>query len=128
MSIKEMKNLYDKAHTAGMKALHSAVPTPMVVGEETFPFSGEIDLTKRLYHLPEGPCGFAWINIKPGNSRFARFLKENELARPDSYYGGVTVWVRYGDQSIELKEAYAGAFAKVLQEAGVRAYAQSRLD
>jgi len=75
-----------------------------------------------------GCCGFAWVNIKPGTSKFARFLKENGIARKDSYFGGVSVWVSVGGQSIDKKEAYAGAYADVLQANGIRAFAMSRMD
>lgn len=73
-------------------------------------------------------CGFAWVNIKPGTSRFARWLKKKNYARTDSYYGGVTYWVATRTQCVMKKESYARAMAKVLTDAGFRAYAQSRLD
>ena len=128
MSPSEMKALYEKAHEAGMEALGATRPTPMIVGSEKGFMSGKLDTSKPLYHVAEGPCGFAWVNIKPGNSRFARYLKERNLARRDSYYGGVSVWVREGGQSVERKSAYAYAFARVLGNAGINAYANSRMD
>lgn len=75
-----------------------------------------------------GACGFAWVNIKPGNSRFAKWLKANKYARSDDYCGGVTIWISVGGQSIDLKETYAIAMAKVFKDAGFNAYAASRLD
>jgi hypothetical protein len=74
-------------------------------------------------------CGFAWVNIKPGNSAFANWLKMKKIARRDEYYGGVTVWVSDYNQSMERKMAYAGAFARTLEAAGLkRVYAMSRMD
>ena len=46
----------------------------------------------------------------------------------DNYQGGLIVWVTVGNQSMQKKEAYAQAMAKVLQEGGINAYADSRLD
>jgi len=80
------------------------------------------------YIVNEGVCGFAWINIKPGTSRFAKYLKAKEIARKDSYYGGVSIWVHYFGQSYERKMAYARAFATVLQQHDIKAQAMGRLD
>lgn len=74
------------------------------------------------------PCGFAWVNIKPGTSRFARQLKELGLAYSDSYYGGVTIWIGGYDQIMTLKEMHAEAMAKVLRAEGINAVAMSRMD
>jgi hypothetical protein len=100
----------------------------MVVGTPTTPFGNDIDYEQKTYVVPGGVCGFAWISVRPGNSKFANWLKKNELGRRDSYEGGVKVWVSEFGQSMELKEAYAYAFAAVLQEEGLRAYAGSRMD
>ena len=122
------KEIYAEAHFAGMNALTSANPSPMVVGSPSTPLGNDIDPSKPTYFVAEGPCGFAWVNVKPGNSKFAKWLKSNGLGRPDSYYGGVTVWVREGGQSAARKEAYAYAFANILNNYGIKAYANSRLD
>ena len=70
----------------------------------------------------------AWINVKPGNSRFANFLKAQKIARPDKYEGGVIIWVSAGGQSYQLKKAYAAAYAGVLREHGINANSNSRMD
>lgn len=75
-------------------------------------------------------CGFAWVNIKPGTSKVAKYLKDMWGARR-SYHGGIDVWNPGGlnVQNIDIKEDGAQAFAKVLREQlGVTAYASSRLD
>ena len=76
----------------------------------------------------QGLCGFASINVKPSSSKLGSWLKANGLARKDSYLGGLTIRVGAFGQCFEQKESYAYAFAKVLQENGIRAYADSRLD
>jgi hypothetical protein len=72
-------------------------------------------------------CGFAWINF-PANTAFGRYCAKNDIGRKDSYYGGRTIWVHQGNQSITRKEAYAHAYTEVLREAGVKARVGSRLD
>lgn len=120
--------LYAKADDAGRAAVEKTEVIPMIVGHETSLFSGVIDYTREVYHVADGVCGFAWVNIKPGNSKFANWLKKNKLARADSYYGGVTMWVSEYNQSMQKKQAYASAFAGVLSEAGIKAYSDSRMD
>lgn len=115
-----------KAREAGEAALAAATPTPMIVEQRIDPLDDESRVTKQWY-VPQGACGFAWVTIRPGNSSFAIWAKNNLGARK-AYRGGVEIWVHQGDQSVELKEAYARAFAQVLREAGIKAYAQSRLD
>ncbi len=74
-------------------------------------------------------CGFAWVDVRPGNSRIANYLKKNHGARK-SYKGGITVWAPGGgfSQSMDVNEQGAYAFAKVLRDAGFNAYADSRAD
>lgn len=74
-------------------------------------------------------CGFAWVNIKPGNCQIANYLKKNELGRT-SYSGGVDVWnpSNHTTQSMDVKEVGAEAFAAVLQKFGFKAHMESRAD
>jgi len=126
----EFESLYAAADAAGMEAVAGARVVPMVVGSPTTPFGSDIDPNKPTYFVEDGACGFAWVNIKPGNCGFANWLKNQKLARPDSYYGGVSVWVSKFSQSVQKKEAYARAFANVIEDSGLvkSAYAQSRMD
>lgn len=124
---KTFEELYNRADAAGRAAVSGFTPVPMVVGT-AIGFSNQIDPSKPTYFEADGVCGFAWVNVKPGNSAFANWLKKSSKARPDSYYGGVTIWVSEFNQSMQKKEVYAHAFAKVLAEAGVKAYAASRMD
>jgi hypothetical protein len=123
------QELYDKADAAGKAAASACKPTPMLVGSAKSLFSNEIDYSQPVDYVADGVCGFAWVNLKPGNSPFANWLKKNKLARKDEYYGGVTIWVHDYNQSMDRKSAYAGAFARVLNQAGYsRAYSMSRMD
>ena len=75
-------------------------------------------------------CGFAWVNIAPGTSKFARELKKAGVVRGRSYYGGVDVWNPGGipTQSMDVKEIAADAYVKVLGNYGIRATMMSRAD
>jgi hypothetical protein len=118
--------LFAQADAAGKAAAESAVPAPMIVGEETAPFNGVIDYTKPTYFVSEGLCGFAWVSFK-GNTAFGRWAKKTGKATK-AYGGGLQIWVSSYGQSVTRKEAYAQAFATVLRDAGIEAYAGSRLD
>lgn len=120
--------LYAEAVAAGTAALTAAKPTPIVVGSPSTLFGSDVDRTKEHWFVPEGCCGFAWIKVRPGNSPFANWLKKTKKVSGAAYSGGVDIWVSEGGQSVERKEAYARAFAKVLQAAGINCYADSRLD
>lgn len=117
LSITAANDLIDRAQAAGMAAGLGHTPSPMVV-------SG----MGQTHTVSEGPCGFAWVNVKPANGQVAKLLVSRGMARRSEYEGGVTVWVTQFNQSWERKRAYAQAFASVLSQAGVRALAQDRLD
>lgn len=113
----DFETLLGMAMREGEYAAMNCTPTPMrVYGMGT----NEI--------VNDGVCGFAWVNIKPGTSKFARYLKAKGIARKDSYYGGVTYWVSHFNQSYEKKMSYARAFANVLEKNGIKALAMGRLD
>ena len=120
--------VYADAHAKGIAAGNGCNPTPMVVGTPTTPLGNDIDYSKDTYYVSDGVCGFAWVNIKPARGKFVKYLKENDIGRKDSYYGGYTVWVSGFGQSLARKESYARAFAKHLDDIGLRAYAMSRMD
>lgn len=113
MSEMELNALFQKAHATGMEAGMLATPTPMVIPGYS--------------PIADGACGFAWITIRPGNSRAARFAVKHHGAHK-AYNGGVQVWVSEFNQSMARKEAYARAYSMVLESAGIKAYPGSRMD
>lgn len=119
---------YDKAAFAGRLAGANVRPRPMVVFEADA--LGQPKDGGRSFYEFEGLCGFAWVDVYPGNSSFARWLVKNKLASTKHYGGGgVSIWISAFNQSVDRKEACAQAMAKVLvSELGVKAYAGSRLD
>ncbi len=119
--------LFESAHEAGLKAGHEVGVTPMVVGSPTELFGNEIDWNKSTYHVSDGVCGFAGVIIKPARGKFVSLLKK--MGRGwKHYYGGFYMTCREFNQSLTRKEAYCEAFARVLGEAGLSCYVDSRMD
>jgi hypothetical protein len=110
------QEIVDKAYKAGIEAGKNARPIPMYVIDQGIPID----------RIDDGACGFAWIAF-PGNTSFGKWAKKQGLAR-SHYPSGLCVWVSEFGQSVDRKEAFAGAYAKVLKENGIDAYAGSRLD
>jgi hypothetical protein len=81
-----------------------------------------------------GACGFAWVDIyefegKPikGNTKIGRALKAAGIEQ--NWNRKFSQWCNwYGGQNIDIKEAGARAYARVLEGYGFTAYAGSRLD
>jgi hypothetical protein len=119
--------LVAQAHAAGIQALEDSKPVPMIVGHSKTLFGNDVDPNQPRYFVESGVCGFASIRVKPGNCAVAKYLREVGLGRR-SDYGGILVSVREGGQSLQRKEAYGYAFARVLQAHGVDAYCESRMD
>ena len=119
----DFQALFDKAREAGLAAGRAAIPTPMIVSR----VDPVTDRVLETYPpVMDGVCGFAWVTIK-GTTPFARWAKKAGLvskAHPSGYW----FWIGDFNQSLTRKEAYARAFAEVLREAGVTAYAGSRMD
>ena len=120
------QKIYSQAHHQGNVAVEMANVAPMVVQQRENPFNDESKVI-RQYLVNDGVCGFASVNVKPANSKFAKYLVANGLARK-SYLGGVSMSVHQFNQSLQKKEAYAYAFASVLNEHGIKAHVESRMD
>jgi hypothetical protein len=128
------REIHEKAHAAGMKAAEETSPTPMLVFERENPLDDSSPIVRTYEPVMSGVCGFAWINIRPGTCSFARWASKQPALKGvgtlgnKSYYGGVDISVRLFDQSMELKEAYAQAYARVLSQHGIKAFCRSRMD
>ena len=123
------KEVFDEAHRLGQIAAADHTPTPMVVQEHTNQLDDNSPV-KQQWIVGGGVCGFAWVIIKPGNCAAANYAKKH-CGASKHYYGGVSIWVGEYGQSMELKQAYARAFADHLAKHlgdKVTVYAGSRMD
>jgi len=117
------QQIFEAACAAAIKAFNGASPDPMVVVGTNF-----------MEIVEDGVCGFAWVKIKPARGKFVAYLKKNEIGDV-SYTGGYEIWMGSAvdgaigaSQSYERKLSAARAFAKVLNENGITAIPQGRLD
>ena len=110
------QEIIDKAYKAGIEAGKNARPIPMYVIDQGIPID----------RIDDGACGFAWIAF-PGNTSFGKWAKKQGLAR-SHYPSGLCIWDSEFGQSVDRKDAFAGAYAKVLKDNGIDAYSGSRLD
>ena len=122
-------NVLKEADAAGRAAAEATKPTPMVVYEADG-LSNDPKPGGKSWYVPQGPCGFAWVSV-PGNSPLGRWVRKNAWGRggwSKGYPTGYHLWVSLYNQSVELKSAYAYAYAKVLRAYEVDASSASRLD
>jgi hypothetical protein len=143
-----------EATAAGNAAVEAAHVAPMVVGTPRDmgaslmgDDSGGFDPNEPVYYVADGPCGFAWVNVKAKATegrQFMNWLKGSVKStapasevlnglgvHSPSYYGGLDLWVRGFGQSMQKKEAFAQAFSDSLNAAGfdgLVTYSMSRMD
>lgn len=120
--------VWTDANAAGKLAADATVPEPMIVVGHSNPLDDSSPVTTVYEPVMEGVCGFAWVNVSPGNCPFANWLKKHGFARK-AYQGGVDIWIGQYGQSYERKLAHARRMAEVIRERlHIAAYAASRLD
>lgn len=127
-----------EAQAAGLLAMAQANPTPMVVQQHANMADDNSPVVQQ-WTVPGGVCGFAWVVVKckgPG-VKFINALKkigkaggENSFCEftRSSYHGGFYHHIHEGGQSMELKIAYAEAFAEVLGKHGIPCVTGNRMD
>lgn len=120
----EFHEIYMSAHEAGMAAVKQLQVTPMVVQAHANPLDDNSPVVES-YFIEDGVCGFASVIVK--NIKFSNFLKKNNIGRKN-WNGGYAINISAFNQSLQKKEAYAYAFAKVLNANDVTAYVDSRMD
>lgn len=75
-------------------------------------------------------CGFAWVKLYiDGRKPFAKQLVKAGAIKK-GWDNGYIVWdpANINTQSIDIKEAGARAYARIIESFGIKAYAQSRAD
>ena len=142
------------AFVAGCQAASATTPTPMVVGTPRDLMGslmgtggGGFDPEEPTYFVAGGVCGFAWVQFykdrrfmnwltgkvaskHPAAAVIGDYRAEVSPPRADHYQGGISMSVMGYGQSMQLKQAFAGAFARKLGELvpTVTVYSQSRMD
>jgi hypothetical protein len=122
----DYKAIYEQAIQAGNEAGNAVNPTPMVVQQHRDMLDDNSPVVKS-YHVSEGVCGFAWVNVK-ANTGFGKWLKKRGICKETAYHGGYNLWCSGFGQSYDRKCAWASAVSQVLNDNGIKAYYQSRLD
>lgn len=139
--------LIKQAEQAGEKALQELIDSnkvrPMVVQQHADMTDDDSPVTEQ-WVVAGGPCGFASIRVKCTNGpsrKFINQLKKVGLAGGDRYSGYHTEWSKsdyyggymksftlIGGQSLAYKSAYAYAYARVLEDAGIDTWVWTRMD
>jgi hypothetical protein len=117
-SATEFDNLWKLAHEAGWASGLKAGGQSLLDALAT---------KEKLSFEIHGPCGFAWITVRPAHTAFAKWLVRKDHATK-AQGGGVRISVSYFNQAMHPKEAYARAFAEVLTAGGIDAVALSQID
>ena len=131
--IKSAYEILVEASESAEHAVKACRPTPMVVGSPTTPFGDEIDESKETWFVSGGVCGFASVVIKPARGKVVAELKKRKIG--SAHYGGgysfsswqVAPSIKF-DQSYERAIAAARGAVEVLQQYGVTAYVDARID
>lgn len=130
----DAKRVMGLALIAGMEAMKACVPVPMTVVQHASVLDDKSPVVES-WHVADGVCGFAWITFKANTTENRKFLAGLKAAGMigDGGWGkatgaGYSYWVHEGGQSMQKKEAFAHAFAQVLHDNGITAYAMSRMD
>lgn len=76
----------------------------------------------------EGACGFAWVEVRPRNSKFAKFARAHLNGYDSAYTRSIHLSCPHFNQSLDRKAAWANAAASVLMACGIEAMAVSRID
>ena len=86
--------------------------------------------TEQLGGQDRFACGFAWVDVYKvrSNSKLGKALQAVGFRK--SYTGSLQLWnpSKFGCQNIDTLETGARAYAEVLKQHGIEAYAGSRLD
>lgn len=128
----KFEELWERANNSAQQIAEEMTPRVMIVAQHANMLDDTSPVTRR-WIVPDGPCGFAWVAIKPGNCSFAQWAKKYKDGY-SAYYGGVHVSINEYNQSFDRKMAHARAMAEVLrrglEELDPKAdvYADGRLD
>ena len=82
----------------------------------------------RTYIVEGGPCGFAWIEIRPARGPLVTYLKKSGQGYYSEYNRCYIYSIFHFNQSMMRKEAMADKMAEYLRKCGYNVYSNSRID
>lgn len=129
-----MKKVYEEATQEGQRAVNAAIFNRDITPVTFYEADLQGNCIGNTYYEPDGICGFAWISIRPASEKgkkdcdFVKFCRANKIGDYSDYEKAWTIWVHDYNQSMQKKEIFANAFAKVLRDNNISAYAHSRID
>lgn len=116
---KEFQQVFEAAKAAGVAEFNACKPTPMQVQQHANPLNDNSPVVK-TWDVPDGSCGFAYLQVSPANSQFANWLQKQGLGTHSAYHRAVWVSPDVGmprfTQSLELRMAWVAGAIRVLQE------------
>ena len=108
---------FENALAEGIQAGKEAIPEPMeVIGKNEY------------YFVDAGPCGFAWLEIRPARGPLVTYIKKSGQGYYSSYSRAYIYTIHQFGQSLTRKEAMADRMAEYLRKCGYNVYAGSRID
>ena len=113
-SLSCFEKIFSDAIKKGNEAAEIVQPVPMVVQQHANVMDDNSPVVKQ-WECNDGVCGFGWVEVSPGNSSFANWLKSKGYFY--SNYGGcVHISSRLQTQSLEKNAAWAAGLAKHLND------------
>jgi len=110
--------------------MHEMIPQIHQQAEAAAQAAAEKFFREKLGGRDQYACGFAWVSVHNvrSNSKVGRALQAVGFRR--AYGGGLQLWnpSKFGCQNVDTLEHGAEAYATVLKQHGIEAYAGSRLD
>lgn len=137
-------DLVAKAEEAGQKAMDDLIKSkkvkPMIVEQHVNQLDDNSPV-EQSWVVDGGPCGFAFVRVKCTNGPSRKFINElkkkglaggqndfKDWSKSDYYGGFLKSFVLEGGQSLAYKQAYARAYAEVLEAEGINIMVFSRMD
>lgn len=110
--------------------MHEMIPQIHQQAEAAAQAAASKFFTEKLGGQDQFACGFAWVTVHNvrSNSKVGKALQAVGFRR--AYGGGLQLWnpSKFGCQNVDTLEHGAMAYATVLKQHGIEAYAGSRLD
>ena len=110
--------------------MHEMIPQIHQQAEVAAQAAASKFFTEKLGGVDQFACGFAWVSVHNvrSNSKVGKALQAVGFRR--AYGGGLQLWnpSKFGCQNVDTLEHGAMAYATVLKQHGIEAYAGSRLD